>query len=43
MADDIQNAGRKGYCLMYFAIGFLLFICLVVWVYRKNLVLDFPI
>jgi hypothetical protein len=36
MADEIKNAGRKGYCLMFFFIGLLLFIILVVGIYQYN-------
>ncbi len=34
--SEIQNVGRKGYCLMFAIIGFLLFIILVVYVYNYN-------
>lgn len=34
--SEIKNAGRKGYCLMYFFIFLLLFIILVVAVYQLN-------
>lgn len=34
--SEIQNAGKKGYCLLYFFIFLLLFISLVVWIYNSN-------
>ncbi len=34
--SDIQNAGQKGYCLMWGIIGFILFLILVVYVYNYN-------
>lgn len=34
--SEIENAGSKGYCLMYFFIFFLLFIMLVVYIYTSN-------
>jgi len=34
--SEIQNAGKKGYCLLYFFIFLLLFIALVVWIYNGN-------
>lgn len=36
MSDEITNAGSKGYCLMYFFIGFALFLSLVLYVYFYN-------
>jgi len=36
MADQIENAGGKGYCLMYFFIGLLLFIAMVTFIYFTN-------
>ena len=33
---DVQNAGRKGYCLLIGFIGILLFVSLVVYVYNYN-------
>lgn len=36
MADEIKNAGSKGYCLLYGFIAFFLFIILVVGVYQYN-------
>ncbi|MEO1514554.1 MAG: hypothetical protein AAFV95_06055 [Bacteroidota bacterium] len=41
MADGIHNAGRKGYCLMGFFIGFFLFVGLIVYIYRYNFNLEF--
>lgn len=34
--SDITNAGKKGYCLLYFFIFLLLFIILWVAVYKYN-------
>ena len=36
MADEIKEAGSKGYFLLYFFLFFLLFIILVVSVYQAN-------
>jgi len=36
MADQIENAGGKGYCLMYFVVGLLLFIAMVTFIYFRN-------
>lgn len=36
MSNEIKNAGKKGYCLMYFFIALLLFIILVVGIYQYN-------
>jgi hypothetical protein len=36
MSDEIKNAGIKGYCLLFAAIGFLLFVVLVVSIYNAN-------
>ena len=33
---DVKDAGRKGYCLLIGFIGFLLFIFLVVYIYKYN-------
>lgn len=37
MADQIPNAGKKGYCLMWAIISFLLFIILWAYLYYSNL------
>lgn len=34
--SEIQNAGKKGYCLLYFLLFLLLFIILVVGIYKAN-------
>lgn len=34
--SEIQNVGRKGYCLMYFLIFLFLFIVLIIWIYNRN-------
>ena len=41
MADEIKNAGKKGYCLMYFIIFLILFIILWAYIYYQNTQLDF--
>lgn len=34
--SEIENVGRKGYCLMWFFIFLLLFVILVVAIYKYN-------
>jgi len=34
--SEIQNVGKKGYCLLSFFIFFFLFIFLVVYLYQRN-------
>lgn len=34
--SEIQNVGKKGYCLMYFLIFFFLFIVLLIYVYNRS-------
>ncbi len=34
--SEVQNAGSKGYCLMWFIISLLLFAILVIAVYQYN-------
>jgi hypothetical protein len=36
MSDTGENWGRKGSMLGKLAIGFILFIILVIWIYGKN-------
>jgi CHASE3 domain sensor protein len=36
MSDEVKNAGRKGYCLMFILVGLLLFVILVVSIYQYN-------
>jgi hypothetical protein len=36
MSDEIKNAGSKGYCLLFFFVGLLMFIILVVSIYQYN-------
>ncbi len=40
--SEIENVGRKGYCLMYFLIFLFLFIMLLVWIYQRNFA-DVPV
>ncbi len=39
--SQIENSGRKGYCMLYFFLFFFLFLVLVISLYQKNGVLDF--
>ncbi len=41
MSEEIKNAGGKGYCLLYGFIGLLLFVILVVAIYKYNFKLEF--
>jgi len=41
MADQIEKAGKKGYCMMYGFIFFFLFILLILYVYWYNFDLTF--
>ena len=36
MADEVGNAGAKGYCLLVLFLAFLLFVILVVGIYQYN-------
>ena len=36
MSDHIENAGKKGYCVMYGIIGVLLFVILLIYLYQYN-------
>jgi len=42
MSGHIENAGKKGYCMMNFVIGLLLFVALWAYVYYSNSALEFP-
>lgn len=42
MSEEIENVGSKGFCLMYFIIGMILFVLLVVWIYNYNFA-DVPV
>jgi len=33
---EVENAGRKGYCLMFGLIGLFLFVILVIYIYNYN-------
>lgn len=39
--SEVKNAGKKGYCLMYFLILLFLFAVLVVSIYKYNFRLEF--
>ncbi|HRD82920.1 MAG TPA: hypothetical protein PK198_25695 [Saprospiraceae bacterium] len=34
--SEIDNVGKKGYCMLYFFLFLILFIFLVVWIYNRN-------
>lgn len=36
MSDEIKNLGKKGNCMLYFFVGLILFVALVVWIYNYN-------
>lgn len=41
MSDHIENEGKKGKFMMWFIIYFVLFIALMIYLYRYNLQLEF--
>ncbi|MDX1666026.1 MAG: hypothetical protein R3350_02305 [Saprospiraceae bacterium] len=34
--SEVDNAGKKGYCLLFFFISLFLFAILVIYVYNRN-------
>ncbi len=34
--SEVENAGRKGYCLMFFLVFLFLFVILILYVYNYN-------
>lgn len=34
--SEIENAGQKGYCLLYFFIFFFFFVILLIYLYQRN-------
>lgn len=34
--SEIENAGQKGYCLLYFFVGFFLFVLLLIYLYQRS-------
>jgi hypothetical protein len=34
--SEIENAGRKGYCMLYFFIFFFLFLAMLIYLYMGN-------
>jgi hypothetical protein len=40
--DNIQNSRGKGYCVLYLFMGLFFFIALMLVLYYRNFVLDFP-
>jgi len=41
MSDQIQDAGKKGKCLMWFILYFLFFMAVILYVYWYNFNLTF--
>lgn len=39
---EIENVGKKGFCLMYLIVGIILFVILVIWIYNINFA-DVPV
>lgn len=40
--DNISNTRGKGYCMLYIFMGLFFFIALVLMLYNRNSILDFP-
>jgi hypothetical protein len=40
--DNIQNTRGKGYCILYLLMGLFFFAALVLMLYNRNAILDFP-
>ncbi len=40
--DNIQNTRGKGYCILYILMGLFFLIGLILMLYNRNSVLDFP-
>ncbi len=40
--ENIQNSRGKGYCVLYLFMGLFFFIALLLVLYYRNFVLDFP-
>jgi hypothetical protein len=40
--ENIQNSRGKGYCILYIIMAFLFFTALLLMLYYRNGVLDFP-
>jgi hypothetical protein len=40
--DNIQNTRGKGYCILYLLMGLFFFTALVLMLYNRNAILDFP-
>ncbi len=41
MSDHIENEGKKGNFMMWFIIYFIVFVSLLIYLYRYNLRLEF--
>jgi len=40
--DNIQNSRGKGYCILYLFMGLFFFTALLLMLYSRNFILDFP-
>lgn len=40
--DNIQNSRGKGYCILYLFMGLFFFVALLLLLYNRNFILDFP-
>ncbi len=40
--DNIQNTRGKGYCILYIFMALFLFSALLLMLYNRNSILDFP-
>jgi hypothetical protein len=40
--DNIQNSRGKGYCMLYLFMGLFFFIGLLLMLYNRSFVLEFP-
>ncbi|GAB4499662.1 MAG: hypothetical protein OHK0019_37090 [Saprospiraceae bacterium] len=42
LMDNIQNSRGKGYCILYLFMGLFFFTALLLMLYFRNFILDFP-
>ncbi len=40
--ENIPNARGKGYCLLYLLMGIFFFVALVLMLYYRNFIMEFP-
>ncbi len=40
--ENIPNARGKGYCLLYLFMGIFFFVALVLMLYYRNFIMEFP-